>query len=405
MPLIENDFICLIVKNNSFEKHIFLKGLWVLLALLFVGCAEDNQALDPVLEKIKQNTFILVPINTYAQNIPKEKAIEFVKTNCHLKHLPPAEVLNCKALSECDGTNCIREFESHGTAFLMNSGKTLHTAWHVLYPTHAAALFFFRPYFLSLNADQKKELSPQLKPKFVLLNHNHDIVYDTRKNPTSYAVIGDPLSPTHIFYGQIHDQSYGYFENIPFDFASINLSKKLGEGLKAAESTVLNGEFLASGFGYDGRHFKFDISKGKRESLTKLKIKTNEFIDFQLAPFDMPIETFLSLTTFDKLIYMGYSETEASAQIQKHGLELVDTSIKTVLKSHGRHMRDLATEKNEKVIFTNNPVLPGQSGGPLTNTKGEVIGILTNAFMTQLKPGEYVSFGAGAYLFNSFDEN
>lgn len=383
-------------------KETFSTAILILLVLDSASFANSNLNIsESVNRKIHDNTFILIPINSYAPIISKSQAEEFVKTNCHLMHLPPSEVLNCNALKTCVEGHCVREYASHGTGFLLNNGSTLMTAWHVVYPTHASALLFIRNYALSLQDQEARDkLYENLKPNFILLNHNHEIIYDTRLNPTDYNNFGDPLSTTHIFYGTSYqNQPYGYFENIPEDYLEIRLSKNLGEGLKFGLKASADDEFIVSGFGYDGRNFGFDMTSGQKQSLYELKTQTHNYRDYVLKPFVIPIEDFLALDPITQLINLGYSKESAISQIEQHGLELIQHSIFTVLKTQSRHMRDLEIEKHAHVLFTDNPSLPGTSGGPVTNSNGEVLGILTNGILSSPNPGEFISHGSGIHLF------
>ncbi len=356
-----------------------------------------------ILTTLNQNTFIFIPINHYASVISKQSAEEFVQTNCHLNHLPPNEVLNCKALADCEGNQCIREYQNHGTSFLLGDGKTLFTAWHVAFPTHATPLYFFKNYALTLTHEDRYNLFSVFKPKFILLDHDYNIVYDSRhETKTRYLNYGDPLSTIFAKEGHIHSKAYGYFANIPEDFVSIELSYPLGNGLKlqTEPNTDTKQQFLTTGFGYDSVNFNFQINAGYSQKLVDLKSNSGLFIDFLLNPLPLNPEELLQLPLLEQLMLMGYSEESSLAQISKYGEALIASSIAITLASHARHQDDFDIEQHKHVLFLENPVLPGQSGGPVLNLQGQVVGIITTSILDQdAETNLMISHGSGVYLF------
>jgi hypothetical protein len=100
---------------------LFFLAVWQFSSLVFAEpYAPQKIKLSASVENhIKQNTFMIVPINIYAAQYSKSEAEDFVRLNCQNKNLPPNEILNCNALKSCEGQNCVREYEPHGTGFLM----------------------------------------------------------------------------------------------------------------------------------------------------------------------------------------------------------------------------------------------------------------------------------------------
>lgn len=273
------------------------------------------------------------------------------------------------------------------------------------FQTHAAALVFVKNYVLKLTDEERDQLFKVLTPKFVLLDHDFNIVYDSRLQPeTKYLKFGNPLSTVFIQDGRIRDQAYGYFENIPQDHVSIQLEKSLGQGLKISPNatTDLNQTFITAGFDYDSINFNFLVDQGQPHNLLDLKANSGRYMDFLLTPMTLSHEDFLKHTLIEQLMLMGYSEESSISQIEQYGDELIARSIKTVLHAHSRHERDLLIESHDNVLFLTNPVLPGQSGGPVLNTKGKVLGLITNSILEHnSEDSTYVSHGAGVYIFNS----
>lgn len=395
--------------KSARDFDVKLKSKYFLCFLILFILSFNLSQASEIQDKIKQNTFMFVPINGYAPVVTKAKAMEHVEANCHLANLPPSEKLNCKQLLECSDENkdCKRDFERHGTAFLMGDGQTLYTAWHVAYFTHGAGLQFAKNYASTQSPERQKEMFQKLAPMFVLLNHDFQVVYDTRlESQTKYLNFGDPLATVYSFDGVKQGQPFGVFENVPDDFVSIHLTKKLGEGLKQASnfSYDQNTRITTVGFGYDGHHLSFNQDHGHPESLIVLKRNSGLYLNFLLEPLTMSYEDFTKQSLLTQAMALGYSEESSKAQIAEFGEELISQSIQTLLVAHARHQRDLELESNPYALFTTNSVSSGQSGGPVFNDRDEVIGLIANSILDRsLNEQRSGSFGTGIHLFQPRD--
>ena len=83
-------------------------------------------------------------------------------------------------------------------------------------------------------------------------------------------------------------------------------------------------------------------------------------------------------------------------QLQKYEKELIESSIQTILRAQARHMRDLPLDSNPKAFFFQGSVMHGQSGGPILNRFGQVIGVTTNGFLRN----DGISVGGAGVLVN-----
>jgi len=356
-------------------------------------------------EIIRENTFLIVPINGYAPNLTVEQARERFSLKCLKSDLPVHQKLNCEVLESCQGDSCISEFANQGTAFLMNEGKELHTAWHVLFSTHAAGLVFAANYLETASEEQTHNIYKNFKPQFLLLDQNFNTVYDTRLEAETYYIeMGDPLSTVFSSNGKNKKGVYGYIENIPEDFVKVQLTRSLGNGFKKAnpvDKSGLEGPFISAGFGYNKKDIIFSIETGGvKAQLTDLKRKMKNFMEFQLRALPVEREDFWKMSSEDQLVLMGYSRESAQEQIQNYPADVIESSIKTVVSIQARNERDLSLVDNERVLITTNPSLTGVSGGPLLNFNGEVVGIITNGFSSLDKEsGVKIAHGSGARLY------
>jgi hypothetical protein len=384
------------------------RRLSLFLNIIFLLIVPSVNAIDlpeVIKENIIKNTFMIVPINQYATPISEKLARNYYLNNCSIKNLMANDKLNCKVLKNCKAEACVVEYLEHGTAFLsLENGETLlNTAWHVLFPSHAAGLIFAKNYLEAASTEDKKNIYEKLVPEFLLLNANEEIVYDTRiDRPTSYLDFGDPLSTLFIQEGSNINGIYGYMENIPQDYAKIKLNRKLAEGLiKVSSTNKTNHEkYYSLGFAFDRYNLQFNFKSGFKASLLNLLKTSEKFMDFQMNKLVISHEQFNLLSEEEQLVIIGYSKESAEQQVKDLGRDQVNEAIKIVLSVQMRIQKDLMIEKNTKVLFTDITVLPGSSGAALTNKKGEVIGIVTNAILKEdQKSKKMISFGSGIHLF------
>ena len=298
----------------------------------------------------------------------------------------------------------MKPFSPHGTAFLIDQGETLVTAWHVVFAGHAAPLHFLHHYIASRNLEEKKSLYKNLEPAFILLDQEGTIVFDTQNEGPSvqYQSIGDPLSTIYSIKGKKLQKPYGHYENIPDDYAVISLPRAIGKALsvKRVESPDLEGKCLYSaGFSYNQQVEKYQVTGGGKSTLSKLQVKLGNFSDFQLRPLPRSKEELLNLPIKDFMRLMGYKEDEIQAQLKKYDKKLIRQSIAVIIDSSQRNMRDQLLDQHKNVLFFKGAVMSGQSGGPIFNSKGEVLGITTNGFIKS-QNNHLVSIGGAGILFS-----
>ncbi len=381
-------------------------GFKVLSALLLIGLmAHSNLASaqnsrcpisTDVSDKIEANTFMIIPINAYASTLPEENARAYYTNNCGLASLPLSEKLNCEKLKDCKGDECVKPFASHGTAFLKGDGRTLVTAWHVTFQTHAAALTLLADRIFIMTADEKTKIYQNLKPEFILVNHQNEIVYDTRTAEaaqTRYRSFVDPLSSVFSERGSKNNKPFGYYENIKDELTVIDLQKDLGTGLQVATSA--DSECITSaGFGYDGYDLKFSIVSGEASTLKVLNRALNVFMEFQLNPLPQPRAKIEKMSTAKILILMGYSIEQAEAQVKQFSEKQLRDAIQVILDTEERHARDLQVSQDAQSVYFDAPVMSGFSGGPILNSQGDLTGLTTNAFLKKEEAqGRQVSVG------------
>jgi hypothetical protein len=383
-----------------------IKSFLLLSLFISANSYAGDQPSDEILDQITKNTLLIVPLNLYAPDLTVEEAREIFSHKCLDKlDMTVNQKMNCEVLKTCEGDSCVSEYANQGTAFLMNNGKELHTAWHVLFSTHAAGLTFASNYLESASVEKRQKIYDNLNPMFVLLDKDLKIVYDTRvESETSYTVIGNPLSTIFSNNGRNSKGVYGYIENIPEDFVQIQLTKSLGSGFKKAERKPkenLNGPFITAGFGFDKKETVFSIEMGGQvASILELKTQMKNFMEFQLHPLSVERSEFWKMSSEDQLVLIGYSRESAQEQISKYPKETIESAIRTVVAVQGRNERDIKIERNYNVLLTTNPSLPGASGGPMLNSEGEVIGIVTNGFsFFDKESGVSSAHGSGAHLF------
>ncbi len=392
------------MKTQSYGFTFLSASLFIGLTILASLASAQNarcQVSADVSIKIEANTFMMIPINAYASTIPEENARAYYAKNCGLASLPLSEKLNCEKLRDCKGDECVKPFVSHGTAFLKGDGHTLVTAWHVPFQTHAAALTLLTDRISIMTADEKTKIYQNLKPEFILVNHQNEIVYDTRTPDgaqTRYRSFGDPLSSVFSERGNKNNKPFGYYENIQDELTVIDLQTDLGTGLQVASSAGSDC-ITSAGFGYDGYDLKFSIVSGEASTLPVLNRALNVFMEFQLNPLPQARAKIEKLPTGKILILMGYSPEQARAQVKQFSEKQLREAIQVILDTEERHARDLQVSQNARSVYFDAPVMSGFSGGPILNSRGELTGLTTNAFLKKEEGRErQVSVGGAGLL-------
>ena len=157
---------------------------FLLAALASAACNELSSNIN---ESVAQNTFKLIPRNLYAATISEESARALHQQSCLVGGLTTSDQMNCDLLKTCTGDACKLEYGPFGSAFFVEKTGLLMSAWHVVFPTHAAGLIFMQGSLSLLPEEQMKTSLAVLKPDFILLDQNDTIVFDTQKNPSNYA--------------------------------------------------------------------------------------------------------------------------------------------------------------------------------------------------------------------------
>lgn len=369
------------------------------------ACAYDG-SFD---ERIRENTFMLVPIKQGIAAFTKEQARAYAAKSCGLDTLPVSERMNCRIMETCEGDDCQPIYGDHGTAFLVNDGRTLLTAWHVVNQTHLVALTFFSHFLDKLSDADRDRTLRNMEPEFVLLDQRERIVYDTREDSnrgsarTAYVRFGNPLSTMYSQEGRRDGKPFGFEENIPDDFAEISLTRSLGPGLAQGAATRDPDEcFVDAGFAFDGHRTTFASHAGRRAGLTEMMRGSGQFMEFELNPLPLPREAIERMPTVDALVVMGYSKESARAQVKEYPEQRLRDAIATILDFQERHMRDVGVEKGPEAMFLDNPIMSGESGGPLLNMSGQVVGLITNGFFYKEGPSSaLMSYGGAALRLSS----
>ena len=269
--------------------------------------------------KVSKNVFQIIPLNPFAANMTVERARQRYQSVCagNLESLSQSEVMNCEVFRSCKSKEtCLAEYAPHGTAFAIDGGDKLMTAWHVTFGSHSTPLFFLFKAFENYSKIERNEiLKSTLEPAFILLNQDKEIVFDTRKEKKSsskYLRWGDPLSTAHSEFGSKQDRPYGYFENIPDDYVVIELPHSIAGGLeyRNSQKASLNKNecYYSAGFSYNSKIEEYRIVGGLPSSLKKLKGKLKQFSPFMLNPLAIQIEEFQALELREKMSFMGYEE-------------------------------------------------------------------------------------------------
>ncbi len=389
---------------------------FVLSFLISLAASASCHDLAPHIQRsVAQNTFKLVPRNAYAATLTEETARSLHEQNCWVKDLTISDKMNCDILKSCTGEHCKLEYAPFGSAFINEKNGQLLTAWHVVFPTHAAGLIFMQGSLSQVPTDELNSRLSVLKPEFILLDSNDNLIFDTQKTPSQYSFWGNPLSTIYQANGHKQNQPYGYFENSPDDFVAINIGS-LGVGSNLSSTTLSKGLSITSltkkddlaekclySAGYQYHDGKFRISSGKKELVKTMQSYYSFVSSAELDPLPMAVAKILELDNAMILRILGYSENNIEKTLAQFDEKTIRNAIQIVLSNHPRHQRDQSLEDHPAVIFYDAKVLPGQSGGPIVDDAGTVVGITTNAFLDKsiVTDGHYTSHGAVGFFLGS----
>ncbi len=376
---------------------------FLMAALASAAC---NDLSTNIQQSVTQNTFKLIPRNLYAATISEESARSLHQKSCLAGGLSASDQMNCDLLKSCTGDACKLEYGPFGSAFFSKKTGLLMSAWHVVFPSHAAGLIFLQGRLSLFPYEEMQSILAVLQPDFILLDQNDKIIFDTKNNPSQYAFWGNPLSTVYQTEGHKQHQPYGYFENAPDDYVAIDIgSGKIGTGLPLTtltEKEDLATQCLYSG-GYQYHDGKFRISSGRKAAVKTMQSRYSFATPFQLNPFPMAVEKILELDNTQILKMMGYSDDNIQKTLANYDAVTIRRSIEIVLATQPRHLRDQALENNPAALFYDAKVLPGQSGGPIVDENGTVVGITTNSFLDKsvLVDGHFTSHGAAGFFIGS----
>lgn len=382
---------------------------WGFFVSTLVGASCPELSND-IQRTVRENTFKLVPRNFYASSMSIESARELHKTHCQSPSLTISDQMNCEVLKSCTGDDCKIEFMPFGSAFFVNEKATLVTAWHVVFSTHATPLYFMQNTLSKMKSEELKSKLSVLQPDFLLLDSENKIIFDTKKQKAHYEFWGNPLSTIYQALGKNRQHAYGYFENAPDDFVAIQLEGFAKSGLTLSPSSAKNKSdfsskcLYAGGYQYHDGEFRF--SAGSKKSVKEMQSQLSVVSPFQINPLPVPKEELLKKSLPEILTLMGYSEQNIQATLKKYGEDVIWKSIHIVLNSQERHLRDQSLEERSDLIFYDAPVLPGQSGGPIVDEEGHLVGLTTNGFFDSqvIVDGHFASYGAVGLLLTALED-
>lgn len=349
--------------------------------------ADPFPACSPLTESVRanldSNTFMYIPMNTYAAVYTHAKAQEYIAKNCQNTHLPMSEILNCRSLQECNSDDCRAPFLSSGTAFLVGDGKTLYTAWHVAAQTSEAAIIMVGGFLEHSNEMVRKAAYSKLKPEFVLVDQKDQIVYDTRQDHnTAYVSMGDPIKVMYAM-GHLTPKDFGAFESSPSDFVGIQLSRSVGAGLPIAANQPVSSDCVYSkSFFFDGKTSSETQVSGNAMDGMKSFLKQNpKNYDFMIQPLPMERSHFENRSVSVVLTDMMYSPASVKKQLREFSNKILRTSIAIELNTQAINLEDIKIYDSSTTLLTSQPIISGGSGSPMVNSLGEVVAIATNALM------------------------
>ncbi len=184
---------------------------------------------------------------------------------------------------------------------------------------------------------------------------------DKGKNPASNlttAQISEQVSPSVVLIYTTYEDGYAY--GTGFFLTSDGYIATNHHVIKDCETVTV---YLHSGRGYDAEIVGVSVA----EDLAVLKIKGKEAFP------TLPIGDSTQLTVGEKTVVVGNPAGAEAAFTTTDGI--ISALDRKVLINEGKYMVELT------MIQTSAPVNSGNSGGPLFNEKGEVIGIVTRKLM------------------------
>lgn len=325
---------------------IFLFGTFVFAKEGFFSLSHKDT--PKFLVEAQESVFMIVPYESYefSPKLTPEKVSFYLENFCekptHIVHQ-----LNCDFLKNCVGDKCnYYPHKSKGTAFLTGNGNTLITSFHVLYGLHRVALLFLGGHLATLEENQAFQIFTSMRPEFKLLNAKGEVVFDTNENNElpRYLNLGHPARFSLSF------ESKDNTTYLAKDYVEILLPHSLGKGLQlatndfASEMKKTNQNVYALGFPSEAKRSHDDISSSGHG----MYYTQGHMTDFK-------------------------------------------TTVHKLSESYSDSIRFLQNQ-DESVMTASLDASSGSSGGPIFNSEGEVIGILSGTHRGNSDTYQGVSF-------------
>ncbi len=379
-------------------KKLLIGAIFLLISLT-VFANEGFRSIDQMELAFnpEESIFRIVPKRVFIfSRYNQEQVASILFTECQQDDLNFVQQLNCEHLKSCYGESCYKPYLSSGTAFLIGDGSTLATAFHVSWTSLSAKWLFFKEILRSKDAKKREEMISNFPPEFALFNAKGEKVFDTDDGKVESISAGDQLK-------FIDNFQAGDFPFASEDYEFIRLSKVIGKPLRVASVLPSEGEKIFSiGFPQATKREGSSNSNGFNLTYSEGKVQNPEnYLNEYLKSNKLPLAMLRSIDTeslkqksgAEVLRVFGFSEEIIENSIEHHGEEKFETEvapsyIEVYEKNHHKYIRMLDILKSKSVISHTMDIVPGNSGGPVFNQAGQVVGLnsLTHSTDTRYSP-------------------
>ena len=366
----------------------------------FGQLAPDDRELPEQVRLSSESVFLLLlhtdrelPHRSYDVDETKIR----IDDKCAISPPSMVESMNCDALRVCAENGeeeCIEPYLNAGTAFIVDNNETgsvLATNWHVLDDQFAIQIAFLGGHLATLPAKERLAALMQMQPIFTLIDKNGEVVYNSAE-PSRFRWMGDMIGATQIAEGD--EQTVAKFLE---DAALIQTPLQLGKKIPVRQAGIpVSTRSYAVGF-----PIRTERDDGRSADGRSLRVSPGEILTED--EFNKRLKSHLSLSEETELIVVVGEDRSGERGLDTPiaRLDEVSDPLLAALGDDESGAEEKAYSVPDRgVLYSSVDTVPGNSGGPLLDETGAVMGMVTATFSTH---EQYSSAGSISLLVSDIE--